>query len=113
MGIFTEDEIYNLVLAQHCAIGVTQESGNPSDYNDFIPGGSDIEEKIAELGDNKLNELEPLINTAAGNCSELFQRLENLNSDDFEEEQEFWDERDKIQKEITNKSLEILRDYCE
>lgn len=114
MNIFTENEIYTLVLAQDSALKMEQESGYFSHYNEFIYENSDIEEKLTELENNKqLEDFESLLNTAAENCNELFQSLENLNADDFEEEQEFWDERDNIQKEITNKSLEILGNYCE
>ena len=114
MGIFTEYEIYELVSAQDCAQKVKQESGYSSDYNEFIPENSDIEEKLTELeNNNQLEEFESLLNDAAKNSSNLFDDLINLNADDFEEEPDFFEARREIQDEIIDKSLELLRDYCE
>ncbi len=117
MNIFTENEIYNLVLLEHGAQEVQRASGYPCHYSEDIDD-SDIEDKIAILEDNdKLDKFDYLLSKAAQDCTPNFEELNNLKETDFTDEtdetaeRDFWDRREEIQGEITYKACKILIEF--
>lgn len=108
--IFTRDEIYDLVSAQHSALELEKELNSHFGWYDFS-SKYEYEDKF-ELIANKEDKFNKLLIQAAIETSFEFETLLYLSSNDFVDEEEFWEERNIIQENITDIAVEILSDFC-
>ena len=107
--IFSREEIYDLLNADHAAYSLQNETGYSSGWYEFA-SEDDYREKFNSLGEEedlfeeKLRETTMLVESR-------FDELENLSDEDYEDEREFWADRREIQEEIVGEAYEILKEY--
>lgn len=107
-NIFDAYELYNLVNAQYSANMLEEESGMSSDWSEFA---GHLESKFNTLNENEQEELDKLLKNVAQQEEDKINMLQELNANDFNEMDDFWNERNVLQRGITNDALDSLEKY--
>ena len=107
-SIFDAHELFNLVNAQYSATRLEEETGVSSDWSEFA---GHLESKFNTLNENDQEELEKLLKNVAQQEAEQINMLQELNANDFDEIDDFWNERKELQRDITNDALDSLEKY--
>ncbi len=102
--VFSEDEIYDLLNADHSAY---LEGGN-STWSYYAR--EDYAEQFAKLGDKK-SEFEHQLRIATKALFGKFEILDDIKETDFESGEKFDYERRRLQDEIVDAAYEFLGDY--
>ena len=108
--VFSIDDIYDLVSAQHCALQLERETGIKSGWYEFA-SEDEYEAQLNILSGHE-EEFEDALCKAAKDVESEFTELENLDEDDFDSDEEFFEARDEIQESIIDKLLISMDDYC-
>lgn len=106
--IFDEHELYDLVCAQYFANNQEEETGYSSDWSEFA---HDLQYKFEKLTENEQDKLEKLLNDTTIKAKDYIEMLNDLKEDDFDTEEDFSDEREELQRKITDLATKCLRDY--
>lgn len=107
--IFSEEEIYDLLNADHAAYSLQNETGCSSGWYEFALE-DDYREKFISLG-NEENLFEEKLRETTILVESRFDELENLSDEDYANEQEFWEARREIQDQIMGEAYENLKEY--
>ncbi|OOM05700.1 hypothetical protein [Clostridium saccharobutylicum] len=107
-NIFDAHELYNLVNAQYSATKLEKENGVSSDWSEFA---GHLESKFNTLNENDQEELDKLLKNVAQQEADKINMLQELNANDFDEIDDFWNERKELQRDITNDALDSLEKY--
>ena len=109
--IFSEEEIYDLLNADHAAYSLQKETGYSSGWYEFA-SEDDYREKFDRLG-NEEDLFEKKLRETTKLIKDRFDELGELSERDYENEEEFWEARRIIQDEIMNEAYENLEEYIE
>lgn len=107
-NIFDAHELYNLVCAQHSATMLEKETGFSSDWSEFV---GHLQSKFNTLESDKQERLDELLKNVAEQESNKIIMLQELNLNDFNSADDFFDERKELQIDITNGVLDSLKRY--
>lgn len=107
LKMFTMDELYELVNAEHSAIQM-EEAGFDSGWYDFV--SEDYGKKVQSLGKYK-EKFEKDLHETAAMVSGNFEELIDLHVEDFETEEDYMEERRMIQEEIMGEISYCLEPY--
>lgn len=107
-NIFDVHELFNLVNAQYSATTLEEESGMSSDWSEFA---GHLESKFNTLNENEQEELDELLKNVAKQEADKINMLQELNANDFDDIDDFWNERKELQMAITSDVLDSLEKY--
>lgn len=108
-GLFTIDELYDLVNAEHSALKMEEAGYGRSGWYDFAPE-DEYNDRIKSLGKHG-NKFEKDLRNTAIVVSDSFDHLGNLYQGDFDTEKEFWEERNFVQEKIMEEIAYCMNTY--
>ena len=85
-NIFTEDELYNLCLAQISAVSVERENGHSTHWSEYLQDGREnVEGKFEQLSEVDQNEFECQLKKVAEKMRSNFELLKSAtdNKEEF------------------------------
>lgn len=108
INIFDLHELYNLTCAQYSAIMLEQETNISSDWSEFA---GYLQSKFNTLNENEQEELDELLKNVAKQESDKIEMLQELYTNDFNDEDDFLNERKELQIDVSNDILNSLEMY--
>lgn len=109
MRIFDENELYDLISAEHSAQSFEEETGCGASLFEYADE-DEYNDKLAQIDEDEFFDQ---VRQWALAVKADFNELEELNEDDFDTDDDFWERRREIQGNIIAYIEENCGDYLE
>ena len=109
--VFSANDLYSYAMAEDSR--QHQEYGYPDSLWDVIDEGSEAAENYDKLNEDEKEEFISRLREVAPSLHDEFVELGNLNAGDFNSEEEFMEERNRIQNSISGYLINEIGEFLQ